>query len=274
MFLRCAQPTILTRSPPKGKQPFSAFVGTIWDIFLSHVPRLQCPCQAVGATAGTGLAGLCNLIISILGLPQEMWPKVEVCQVSGPLEWESLNGQILQWLWKLSEIIHKYPALSSFPAELYSDTLGKQNLVQIQNLLILAVFFFSVADDQENSGFTHFANTAPFELLWMASACSVFEIDLDYLWCKNVNKMEALPTWKLMINLTMIMLELLSVETIFPRLWVIKLFICAKYNSMYYKITVTEKWHIIFQKIESVSRKSILLFFSQPPMIFPMLLPH
>lgn len=71
-FLRCTQPTILTRSSSKGKWPFSAFVGTIWDIFLSHVPKLQCPCQAVAATAGTGLAGLCNLIIPILGPPQEM----------------------------------------------------------------------------------------------------------------------------------------------------------------------------------------------------------
>lgn len=56
----------------KGKKAISAFVGTIWDIFLSHVPRLQCPCQAVAAPAGTGLAGLCNMIISILGPPQEM----------------------------------------------------------------------------------------------------------------------------------------------------------------------------------------------------------
>lgn len=144
MFLRCAQPTILTGSSPKGRRPFSAFVGTIRDIFLSHVPRLQIPCQAVAAPAGTGLAGLCNTIISILGPPQEMWPKVEVCQVSNPLEWESsLNGRILQWLWKLSEIIHKYLALSSFPAELYSGNLGKQKLVQIQALLTLAGFFFS-----------------------------------------------------------------------------------------------------------------------------------
>lgn len=77
MFLRHAQPTILTRSSPKQKWPFSAFVGIIWDSFLSHAPRLQRPCRAVAATAGTGLAGLCNLTISILGPPQEMWPKVE-----------------------------------------------------------------------------------------------------------------------------------------------------------------------------------------------------
>lgn len=128
-----------------GEWPFSAFVGIIWDILLSHVPKVQCPCQAVAATAGRGLAGksLCNLIISSSGPPQEMWPKVEVCQVSNPLEWESpLNRKILKWLWKLSEIMHKYLALSSFPAELCSCNLGKQKPVQIQALLTLDDFFF------------------------------------------------------------------------------------------------------------------------------------
>lgn len=125
--------------------PFSGFVGIIWDLLLSHVPKVQCPCQAVAAAAGRGLAGreLCNLIISSLGPPQEMWPKVEVCQVSNPLEWEwSLNRQILKWLWKLSEIIHKCLALSSFPAELCSFNLGKQKPVQIQALLTLDSFSF------------------------------------------------------------------------------------------------------------------------------------
>lgn len=199
------------RPSPKGKWTFSAFVGTIWGIFLSHVPRLQYPCQAVAATAGTGLAGLCNLIISILGQPQEMWPRVEVCQVSDPLEWESsLNGQILQWLWKLSEIIHKCPALSSLPAELYSGNLGKQNLVQIQALLTLAGFFFVLLLtikkilDLLTSQTLH--PLSYFEWLLLPE---VFETDLDYLWCKNVNEMEIFPTWKLMINLTTIMLNCL-----------------------------------------------------------------
>lgn len=70
------------RPSPKGKWPFSAFVGTIWGIFLSHVPRLQYPCQAVAATAGTGLAGLCNLIISILGSLRKCDP-----------EWKSVKFQ-------------------------------------------------------------------------------------------------------------------------------------------------------------------------------------
>lgn len=124
--------------------------------------------QSSAATAGRGLTGsmLCNLRISTLGPPQEIWPKVEVCQVSNPLEWESsLNRQILKWLWKLSEIIHKYPALSSFPAELCSYNLGKQKPRQSQILLNLDCLFLSVFGEQENSGFTHLINTIPFEQL-------------------------------------------------------------------------------------------------------------
>lgn len=128
-----------------GEWPFSSLVGIIRDILLSHVTKAQCPCQGIAAAAGRGLAGraLCNLLISSLGLPQEVWPKVEVCQVSNPLEWESsLNRQILKWLWKLPEIIHKYLALSSFPAELWSCSLRKQKPVQTQALLTLDSFYF------------------------------------------------------------------------------------------------------------------------------------
>lgn len=206
MFLRCAQPTVLTRSSPKGKWTFSASVGTIWSIFLSHTPRLQCPCQAVAATAGTGLAGLCNLIIFILGPPQEMRPKVEVCQVSNPLEWESsVNGQILQWLWKLPEIIHKYLALSSFPAELYSGNLGKQKLVQIQALLTLAGFFFFCCWWSRKFWIYSLCKHCT---LWATS--NGFCLQCVWNWPGlSVNKMEALPTWKVVINLTTMMLNCL-----------------------------------------------------------------
>lgn len=128
-----------------GEWPFSDLAGIIWDILLSHVTKVLCCCQGIAAAAGRGLVGraLCNLLISSLGLPQEMWPKAEICQVSNPLEWESsLNRQILKWLWKLPEIIHKYLALSSFPAELCSCKLRKQKPVQTQALLTLDSFYF------------------------------------------------------------------------------------------------------------------------------------
>lgn len=167
-----------------------------------------------------------------------MWPKVEVCQVSNPLEWESsLNGQILQWLWKLSEIIHKYLALSSFPAELYSGNLGKQKLVQIQALLTLAGFFFfsfflNFLGDQENSGLTHFANTAPFELLGF-SLQSVWNwpgLSVVYKCEQNGSP----PHLKINDKFNHNDAQLLSVETIFLQLRVIKLFFfCAKHNRIY-----------------------------------------
>lgn len=134
VFLRHTQPLPWQEDFSKWKMSIFFFCGNHLGYFLSHVPDMKCPCQAVAATVGTGLAGraLCNLIIASLGPPQEMWPSVaEVCQVSNPVEWVlSLNRQILKWLEKPSEIIHHINnlVLPSFPVELCSYNLRKQKL--------------------------------------------------------------------------------------------------------------------------------------------------
>lgn len=182
MFLRHAQPSILTRFSPKQKWPFSAFVGIIWDSFLSHVPRLRRPCRGVAATAGTGLAGLCNLTISILGQPQEMWPKVEGLSSFKP----TWMGIITKWadsavtlkaVWD-NTIISCFVFLSSWVIYWQSGEteVGASSSPSDFGWFL---FFFSVAGDQEHSGFTPFANTALSKLLWMASVPSVFGTDLD-----------------------------------------------------------------------------------------------